>query len=266
MRGYGSLDRSEQRAIRRISAGTGLGLKFISKDMFLTEVIKYMEGALDDSFVLKGGTAIARAGYLSNPRFSEDIDLDHYGEKDERTTAAKLFGILKELDDYTVKKPRFQGTSIRCDAYFENHFGEKDRIRVETTSLEDSAPDGGHAPKTLLQSPFTLGKASLLKTYSQEMLFIQKIHALSGRTDGKDVFDLVGMWRKGISIERLKDCTDDKWLDGIIHGALNNLNRMKPDINRIGNSANHFIPRRERPNWKIIVADLETILKDIGVR
>lgn len=266
MRGYGSLDRSEQRAIRQISAATGLGLKFISKDMFLTDVIKYMEDSLDDSYVLKGGTAIARADYLSNPRFSEDIDLDHYGEKDERTTAAILFDTLQGLDDYTIKRPRFQGTSIRCDAYFENHFGEKDRIRIETTSLEDNAPDGVYAPKTLLQSPFTSGKASLLKTYSPEMLFIQKIGALSGRTDGKDVFDLVGMWRKGISTERLMTFTDSKRLGGIIREALNNLDRMKPDIKRIGNSTNHFIPRRERPDWKMMIADLETILKDIGIR
>ena len=255
------MDRVEQREIRQISAGTGLGLKFISKDMFLTDTIKYMEGALDDSYVLKGGTAIARADYLYNPRFSEDIDLDHYGEKDEKTTAKKLFDVLKQLDNFTIKKPRFQGASIRCDAYFENHFGEKDKLRIETTSLKDSPPNEDYTPKTMLQSPFTLGKASLLKTYSKEMLFLQKIGALSGRRDGKDVFDLVGMWRKGISKEKLRKFLEDR--DDIIGDALINLNMMKTDMNIIGNATNHFIPRKERPNWKIMVADLETILKEI---
>ncbi len=258
------MDRAKQRKIRQISAGTGLGLKFISKDMFLTDTIKYMESALDDSYVLKGGTAIARAGYLYNPRFSEDIDLDHYGEKDEKTTAKKLYDTLKQLDNYTIKKPRFQGASIRCDAYFENHFGEKDKLRIETTSLKDSPPNEEYAPRTLLQSPFTLGKASLLKTYSKEMLFIQKIGALSGRMDGKDVFDLVGMWRSGISMEELRILLEDR--DCIIDDALINLNRMKSDINVIGNATDHFIPRKSRPNWKIMVADLETILKEIRVR
>ncbi len=251
-----------ERTIRQISARSGLGLKFISKDMFLTDVIKYLESALDDSYVLKGGTAISRAGYLSNPRFSKDIDLDHYGENDQHKTADQLFDMLKDLDNFSIKKPRFQGVSIRCDAYFENHFGEKDRIRVETTSLEGNPPNEEKASKTLLQSPFCLGKASLIRTYSKEILFVQKIDALSGRMDGKDIFDLVGMWSQGISPEKLTNI-EDKSADEIVDRALINLKKMKSDINSIGNSANHFIPRRERPNWKIMAAELETILKDL---
>lgn len=259
----------ELRRIRRISARTGLGLKFVSKDIVLSGLLKSLESVLDPEYVLKGGTAISRSGHLSSPRFSEDVDLDRYGGEGLKEAGKRLYAELKGLDGFSVRSPRLQRDCIRCDAYFGNHFGEKDRIRIEVSPRKGDPPGEEEAARTILQSPFTSGEASLLMTYSKVGLFVRKLHALSGRLDGKDVFDLVGMWTSGISEpEVIREV--GPYAEGIggtglklVTGALNNLERMAADIRKFANSANHFIPRSERPEWGIMVADLGSILEGL---
>lgn len=257
----------ELRQIRRISAQTGLGLKFISKDISLSKLLKYLESVLDDSYVLKGGTAISRAGYLPAPRFSEDVDIDYFTRERWQDAGTKLYDMLKNLEGFTVKPPRYQRDSLRCDAYFDNHFGEKDRIRVEVSPKPKDSTKAIDAAKTLLQSKFTSGQASLIKTYSKVELIAMKIDALSNRLDGKDVFDLMGMLSSDTSkdeiLRKLKVHAkrERKAEDAIISNAILNLEKMALDVKIIANSANHFIPRTERPEWRIMLGDLKTVLK-----
>ncbi len=259
----------EQRRIRRISARRGLGLKFISKDITLSSLLKFLESVLDDKYVLKGGTAISRAGYLSSPRFSEDVDMDCFTGEGLREAGRQLHNMLKGLEGFSVKAPRLQRDCLRCDAYFNNHFGDKDRIRIEASPRKGGVPGEEGAAKTLLQSPFTSGEASLLKTYSKVGLFVRKIHALSGRLDGKDVFDLVGMWSSGVS-ERVVVKEVDAYAKTIgmtgytlVSDSLGNLEKIAVDIRNAANSTNHFIPRSERPDWGIVIADLRTLLESL---
>lgn len=259
----------EQRRIRRISAQTGLGLKFISKDITLSSLLKFLESVLDDKYVLKGGTAIFRAGYLSSPRFSEDVDMDCFTGEGLREAGKQLHTMLKGLEGFSVKVPRLQRDCLRCDAYFNNHFGEKDRIRIEAFPRKGDVPGDEEAAKTLLQSPFTSGEASLLKTYSKVGLFVRKIDALSGRLDGKDVFDLVGMWSSGVSEEEVLQ-EMDSYAKGVgstsyafVSGSLLNLEKMGLDMRSVANSANHFIPRSERPEWSIMFVDLKVLLEGL---
>lgn len=257
----------ERRRIRRLSARTGLGTKFLSKDIFLSGLLKSLESSLDPEYVLKGGTAISRAGHLSSPSFSEDVDMDRYTGEGLKKIGKRLHDVLKRLEGFSVRSPRLQPDCIRCDAYFSNHFGEKDRIRIEVSPRKGDLPGEQEAAKMLLQSPFTSGEASLLMTYSRMALFVRKLHALSGRLDGKDVFDLVGMWTSGISeldvVGEVVRYSEDIGGNGqtIVSGALDNLGRIASDIRTYANSANHFIPRSERPEWGIMVADLGGILE-----
>ncbi len=116
----------EQRRIRQLSARTGLGLKFLSKDIVLSGLLKSLESVLDHEYVLKGGTAVSRAGHISSPRFSEDVDLDRYCGEGLKEVGKRLYAELKGLEGFSVKAPRLQRECVRCDAYFGNHFGEKD--------------------------------------------------------------------------------------------------------------------------------------------
>lgn len=253
-----------------MSARTGLGLKFISKDIFLSTALKILENRLDENYVLKGGTAISRAGYLQTPRFSEDIDLDILSAEDYKEAREQTTPLLAELTGFDVKSPRVQPHCLRYDAYFENHFDEKDRIKIEISSVSNESPDDRIAPKTLLQSPFTSGQASLLRAYSKPELFVRKLHALSNRRDGKDPFDLWGMWIQDIHLDKIYAVLNDygvsinKQSNEIISAALINLDWMSSNIRQIANSTNHFIPRSERPDWIILLKDVQEMLTKIS--
>ena len=260
----------DRRQIRQISARTGLGLKFVSKDIFLSTALKMLENILDEDYVLKGGTAISRAGYLQTSRFSEDVDFDIFTSEDYDKVIKQTTPLLGELTGFEVKRPRIQPNCLRYDTYFENHFGEKDRIRIDISSKPGDLPDDLAAPKTLLQSPFTSGQASLLRTYSKPELFVRKLYALSNRLDGKDPFDLWGMWVKGIAVDKIYGVLDDYAVSIDSHGseilsnALQNIERMSSNIRRIANSTSHFIPRSERPDWVILLRDLRDILERVA--
>ncbi|MHC1575572.1 MAG: nucleotidyl transferase AbiEii/AbiGii toxin family protein [Candidatus Methanogasteraceae archaeon] len=63
--------------LRYLSAKTGLGLKYLSKDERISIALEQLRDLFPDA-ILKGGTALSRV-YLAKigvSRFSEDIDLD----------------------------------------------------------------------------------------------------------------------------------------------------------------------------------------------
>jgi len=261
-----------QRRIRQIAARTGLGLKFISKDMYLSDLLKKLEPLLEEHFILKGGTAISRAGYLSTPRFSEDVDLDIFTMSDKRDTSKDFHLVLQAIDGFTIEKPRVSRHLIRYDAYFNNHFEEKDRIRIEVSFQEEDRVPSKNANRTLLQSQFTSGQACLINTYTKVALFLRKINALSSRREGKDIFDLRGMWVAGLSknevMEGVKDFIGEDRVGGVelVSRAIENLGKMKSDQRAIAKAANHFIPRSERPDWGIIMQELLTDLEQLEAR
>jgi len=249
------------RQIRQISARTGLGLKFLSKDVYLSNLLKHLEGVLDEKFVLKGGTAIARAGYLAMPRFSEDVDLDVLGGTED--IPKEFHTRLDECPGFSFKKPRHQPHCLRYDGYYENHFGERDRIKVEVSVVPGK---GGQSP-TLLQSPFTFGLASVIPTYSRTSLFVKKIDALAGRKEGKDVYDLWGMHLQGVLTEEvlaeLLGYTGESGKGGgqMLKASLSNLDAIAGDVGKVANATNHYIPRTQRPDWNSVIEQVRSILE-----
>jgi predicted nucleotidyltransferase component of viral defense system len=260
----------DRRFARRVAARTGLGVKFVAKDITLSTLLKGLDGLLDDTFVLKGGTAIARAGYLDSPRFSEDVDLDVHTDLGLRELGREAVQLLEGLESFEISPPRYRGRGLRIDAHFENPFGDRDRIRVEMSLRLAEWLGEVDAKGTLLQSPFTGGDACLLRTYSKNALFARKVHALSGRLDGKDPFDLRGMWRGGIdpedAVAALKRYTLTEGLSirNMMTSAEENLLRMAGDLRVVANSTNHFIPRSGRPDWGMVLEDVGSMLSRIS--
>lgn len=256
----------DRRFARQVAARFGLGLKFVAKDITLSKVLKGLEALLDERFVLKGGTAIARAAYLDTPRFSEDVDLDVYTDQGLGGIGEQASRVLEGLDSVELTGPRYQGKGLRFDAHFDNIFGERDRVRIELSPRPGDALDGVESPMTLLQSPFTQGGACLLRCYSREGLFAQKLHALSGRIDGKDAFDMRGIWRGGIdpheASSAFRSYAHLEGLDteAILAKARDNLGHMSRDLRGVANSTNHFLPRSTRPDWRALLVEVGTLL------
>jgi predicted nucleotidyltransferase component of viral defense system len=257
-----------------VAARTGLGVKFVVKDVVLSGALKGLEGLLDGTYVMKGGTAISRAGYLDTPRFSEDVDLDIYSDLDLGKLGRGFSRLLEGLEDFELSPPRYKGLGLRIDAHFNNAFGDRDRIRLELSPRPVKGLDAGEVKETLLQSPFTSGEASLINCYTREALFARKVHAISGRYDGKDPFDLRGLWRGGSnpndSTRALVSYCRNEGLSvsDMMESADQNLHRMTTDIKSVANSTNHFIPRSSRPEWGALLEDVGTILSTIreGIR
>jgi predicted nucleotidyltransferase component of viral defense system len=246
-----------------------LGVKFVAKDAVLSGALKGLEGLLDETYVMKGGTTIARAGYLDTPRFSEDVDLDVYSDLDLRELGRRFSRLLEGFGDFELSPPRYRGLGLRIDAHFNNTFGDRDRIRLELSPRPANGLDGVEVMATLLQSPFTAGEASLIKCYTREALFARKVHALSGRYDGKDPFDLRGLWRGGIdptdAMIALGRYCRNEGLSGsdMMESADDNLRMMTSDIKAVANSTNHYIPRSNRPEWGVLLEEVRTIVSII---
>ena len=256
---------TDERTVRQIAARTGLGWKFVSKDAFLTDMLKQLEQILPDECVLKGGAAISRAGYLKNPRFSEDIDLDIYLKSNFKDMVEKYKSLFNSIHGFEIRRPRIMRWCVRYDAYFVNHFGEKDRIKLELAPVRSCNPDDDIAHKTILQSPFTSGQASLLRTYSKLHLLARKIDALSERKEGKDVFDIWGLI-SGMEMDIVLKTLDayskslGRKRDVLLSRATINLKEMSIDKKYIINSTNHYIPRADRFGWGTIIADVGDFL------
>ncbi len=107
--------------LRHISAKTGLGLKYLSKDEKVSIVLEQLRGLFPE-VILKGGTALNRV-YLTRlgvSRFSEDIDLDFVSDYglDEKISAIRER--VAEITDFDVQGPRILHRTLRFDCYYMN--------------------------------------------------------------------------------------------------------------------------------------------------
>ena len=259
--------RMDKRAIRRIAGQRGLGTKFLSKDVFLSRILESLQDILDGRCVLKGGTAIVRGGHLDSPRFSEDLDIDVHTSDPKRKIADEFKELLSEVEPFDVDPPRVHRMFIRFDARYRNHFDEKDRIKLEIAPQDPRHLDITDPVPTRLTSPFTDQGTAELLTYSREDLFAMKVVALSGRQNGKDPFDIRGMWRKGldenaalVKLNRLANL-DDVDARAIIDDALDSMEWMSENKVAIVNIASHYIPRSDRPDWGSLLHDVGTIIR-----
>lgn len=246
--------------LRYISAKTGLGLKYLSKDEKVSIVLEQLRGLFPD-VILKGGTALNRV-YLARSgvsRFSEDIDLDFVSDKglDEKISTIKER--VAEIKGFEIEGPRILHRTLRFDCYYMNEFGDKDRMRMEfyltrTESLK--------VEDALVKSPFIETHPTIFKVYSLEDLMARKFIALYNRMEGKDIYDLFYCLDLDFDKEDLFKALNIM-LDfyrisqpGFSDDLLLRLEDARENSYYIGNSTNHFIPRNLRPDWKIFIDTL----------
>ncbi|MCX9083609.1 MAG: hypothetical protein CVT48_06420 [Thermoplasmata archaeon HGW-Thermoplasmata-1] len=246
--------------LRRLSAKTGLGLKYLSKDERVSIALEQLREIFPD-VVLKGGTALNRV-YLAKSgtsRFSEDIDLDFLSDAGLNEKISSIRERMPMLKGFDIDGPRQLHRTLRFDCGYVNEFGEKDRIRIEfylTQTKFVSAED------VLVKSPFIETHPAIFRVYSLEDLVARKFAALYSRTEGKDFYDLfhaldlpmeknhlaaalgmmLGFYRIGTK--------------NFVEELIFKLHDAGRNAQYIGNSTNHFIPRSLRPEWRIFIESL----------
>ncbi|CAJ36712.1 nucleotidyl transferase AbiEii/AbiGii toxin family protein [Methanocella arvoryzae] len=251
---------ADEELLRYAALKTGLGLKYLSKDEKVSLALEQLRPLFPDA-IFKGGTALNRVYLAKNgvSRFSEDIDLDYisHGSLDEMIARIKT-GIYG-LNGFNISGPRIMHRTIRFDCGYMNEFGERDQIKIEfyLNNVKSLRTED-----VLVKSPFIEAHTTLFKTYSLEDLIAKKLIALHNRTEGKDIYDLFYSLDLDYSWDKLNLALDlarehykvEK--EGFYDRLAQKLQDAKKNSFYVGNSTNHFIPARLRPDWKIFIATL----------
>jgi len=252
----------ELKNLRQIALETGLSINYTIKDKEISKIFKLLENKIGN-IVLKGGTGINRVYLDENKRFSEDIDFDIYSSKEINELKEDLFLILKkELKDYKVESPRLMHTTIRYDVGYINEINQKDKIKLEFRYKNTKMPK---VDKKIINFGFVSYKSSLYNIYALEELVLQKLSALIGRDDGKDIYDLYYLFNLDINKDILNSLIIKQNVD-LIKISLNKLDLLLKNENKIkyfNNSTNHFIKKSIRNTMYSLIEDLIIKLKEL---
>ena len=184
--------------ISRQAFRLGLGDKTIEKDYILTWILLGIANSpLRDRLAFKGGTAIKKI-YDAEYRFSEDLDFSVLGEISNEELFAEIeviFPWLQREVNITLGVRKTEIHKTGNPAIYLNYIGPlrgdltSRFLKMDFTHNELLLFPLGEAP---LQTPYSdcLKRNELLLVYSLEEIMAEKLCALLGRTEPRDLFDI----------------------------------------------------------------------------
>ena len=225
--------------LRRLAAKEELSLNYIAKDEMISKILEILQEF--DDLILKGGTTINRI-YLKNKRFSEDIDFDLIFNGEIKQAVKKANEIISKLKEFDIAKPRIMNRTIRYDIFYTNPLNHKDKIMLEFTIIKKASSYN----KKIVNFGFVPYNSSLLNVYDIETMIMHKIDCITNRIEGKDFFDiyyLMDLQHKHIKFPKEE--------------IIERINIEESKIKSVANIINHYIPKKERPDWKIFLEELK---------
>ena len=225
--------------LRRLAAKEELSLNYIAKDEMISKVLIKLQKF--DNIILKGGTAINRV-YLRNKRFSEDIDLDLIFNGTVKQALTVTNEIIKEIDGFDIARPRIMKEIIRYDLFYTNPLDHKDKIMLEFKVIKRAV----NYSKKIVNFGFVPCESALINVYNLQGLIMHKITCIMTRNEGKDYFDLyylLEILHEPINVDKEK--------------IIERITFEEKDIKLIANTLNHYIPKNQRPDWKIFLEQLK---------
>ena len=251
--------------LRLQATKTGLGIKYLSKEERISDLLMQLHEFFPDGVVLKGETALNR-GYLrpqNKGRFSEDIDLDYCMSQTLDTKITNIKTIMRRINDFDVSQIRLHHRTLRFDCQYVNQINEKDRVQVEFY-LSEKKP-AVPPQEMLLESQYLPVSATLFRTYSLEDLLAQKLIALFNRKEGKDIYDIFYALDLPFEKNIMKDALSKLFVHyhitleyrGFVQELVKKIDEMQLNAFYIGNATNHFIPINLRPNWTVFIRTLK---------
>ncbi len=229
--------------LRRLAAKEEISLNYIAKDEMISKVLVKLQKF--DNIILKGGTAINRV-YLKNKRFSEDIDLDLIFNGTVKQALTITDEIIKVVEGFTIARPRIMKETIRYDLFYTNPLNHKDKIMLEFKVIKKA----GNYSKKIVNFGFVPYDSSLINVYTIEELIKHKIACIMARNEGKDFFDLyylLEISHESMSIDKEK--------------IIERITFEENEIKIISNTLNHYVPKKQRPDWKIFLEQLKEKIK-----
>jgi predicted nucleotidyltransferase component of viral defense system len=184
--------------IARLAHRLSLGDKTIEKDYVLTwTLLAIANSPLRDRLAFKGGTAIKKV-YEPDYRFSEDLDftlLDDLSNQDLIAVVEVLFPWLRREVNVTLAVRRIETHATGNPALYLNYVGplrgdlSSRFFKTDYTRDELLLFPLVEAP---LQVPYSdcRGRTETLLVYSPEEILAEKLCALLGRTEPRDLYDV----------------------------------------------------------------------------
>ncbi len=230
--------------LRRLAAKEELSLNYIAKDEMISKALAKLQKF--DNIILKGGTAINRV-YLRNKRFSEDIDLDLIFNGTVKLALTATNKIIKVIEGFDIARPRIMKETIRYDLFYTNPLNHKDKIAIEFKAIKKAA----NYSKKIVNFGFVPYDSSLINVYNIEELIRQKIACIMTRNEGKDFFDLYYLLEiphESINIDKEK--------------IMERITFEEKEIRIIADTLNHYVPKKQRPDWKIFLEQLKEKIRE----
>ena len=184
--------------IARLAHRLSLGDKTIEKDYVLTWVLLAIANSpLRGRLAFKGGTALKKV-YEPDYRFSEDLDftfLDDISNQELVVEIEALFPWLRREVNITLAMRRVETHQTGNPALYLNYVGplrgdlSSRFLKTDFTRDELLLFPLVEAP---LQVPYSdcRGRAETLHVYSPEEILAEKLCALLGRTEPRDLYDI----------------------------------------------------------------------------
>jgi len=256
----------DKEVLRIISVKSGLSLNYISKEDKISMLLLQLSDILPDNFILKGGTALNRIYLQENgvQRFSEDMDIDMISRESINSRINKIKDLMKQVKDFDVGKGRLMHRTLRFNCGYINEIGHKNVVKLEFYMSHEKIIAIKKPENSLITSSYMSSTPALFNTYSLEDILARKLIALYNRTEGKDIYDVFYGLDTGYDRETLLDAIN--LLSGfykISHSPEELFTEIKKKLDKtltkssyIGNSTNHYIPQKLRPNWFIFIKSL----------
>jgi predicted nucleotidyltransferase component of viral defense system len=184
--------------VARLAHRLGLGDKTIEKDYVLTWLLLAIANSpLRDRLAFKGGTAIKKV-YEPDYRFSEDLDftlLDDTSNDKLTTEIEALFSWLRREVNLTLAVRRVEVHQTGNPTFYLNYAGplrgdlSSRFVKTDFTRAELLLFPLVEMP---LQIPYSdcWGRTEMLRVYSLEEILVEKLCALVGRTEPRDLYDI----------------------------------------------------------------------------
>ena len=184
--------------IARLAHQLNLGDKTIEKDYVLTwTLLAIANSPLRHRLAFKGGTAIKKI-YEPDYRFSEDLDftlLDDISNQELTAAVEALFRWLRREVNITLAVHRVETHKTGNPALYLNYVGPlrgdlgSRFFKTDFTRDELLLFPLVEAP---LQVPYSdcQGRNETLLVYSPEEILVEKLCALLGRTEPRDLYDI----------------------------------------------------------------------------
>jgi hypothetical protein len=260
--------------LRLLSVKTGLSLNYLSKEEHLSILLENLSNTLSDQYILKGGTALNRV-YLSKmgvARFSEDLDIDYVSKEPVDARIKSIKEAMKRVTGFEVKEPRLLHRTLRFDCRYVNAIGHADVVKVEYYMSHDVVDAAVKPEKVLIGSPYVPGSAASFNCYSLEDLLAMKLAALYGRTEGKDIYDLFYGLETAYDKKTLGKALDIQMrfykIEGtkeeLLSSLIKKLDEVSSKSTYIGNSTNHYIQTKLRPDWQAFIKTLRRKIENLG--